>query len=111
MTHFDLPKKFGHRRPAACAAAESAAVEAVAHAGIAVEVSSAGLRKTIGEIYPGPALLRSLGSAGVPVVFASDAHAPAEVAWQQEALRTAAQAAGYTHHLTYRNRTPAPHPL
>src|SRR5512140_3999956 len=45
MTHFDLPKKFGHRRPASCADAETAAVDAALRAGVAVEVSSAGLRK------------------------------------------------------------------
>lgn len=111
MTHFDLPKKFGHRRPAACAAAERGAVEAAARSRVAVEVSSAGLRKTVAEIYPGASLLTSLREAGVPLVFSSDAHAPAEVAWGQAEILAAARAAGYTTHLTYRKRTPSIHSL
>src|SRR5947199_160082 len=60
LTHFDLPKKFGHRRPDASLAAEEAAVEAAGRAGIAVEVSSAGLRKPVKELYPAPDLLARL---------------------------------------------------
>jgi histidinol-phosphatase (PHP family) len=104
MTHFDLPKKFGHHRPPECAAAEDAAVAAARAAGVAVEVSSAGLRKQVGEPYPGPALLSKLVAAGVPVVFSSDSHAPAEVAWGREQVVAVARAAGATQHVTYRKR-------
>src|SRR5450830_1424415 len=54
ITHFDLPKKFGHRMPPEAADAEAAAVDAARAAGVAIEVSSAGLRKTVGEEYPAP---------------------------------------------------------
>jgi histidinol-phosphatase (PHP family) len=111
MTHFDLPKKFGHRRPADCEAAEDVAVEAARAAGVAVEVSSAGLRKPVAEEYPGPALLAKLVGAGVPLVFSSDSHAPAEVAWGREQVVAAARAAGATAHVTFRKRTPTRHSL
>jgi histidinol-phosphatase (PHP family) len=111
MTHFDLPKKFGNRRPPECEAAEDAAVEAARTAGVAVEVSSAGLRKPVGEEYPGPRLLAKLVAAGVPVVFSSDSHAPAEVAWGREKIVTAAKAAGAKEHVTFRNRARTTHPL
>jgi histidinol-phosphatase (PHP family) len=111
LTHFDLPKKFGHRMPASAEAAEAAAVEAARAAGVAVEVSSAGLRKTVGEEYPSPPLLRALVSAGVPIVFSSDAHAPAEVAWGRGAIETAALAAGAGEHLSFRKRERRRHPL
>jgi histidinol-phosphatase (PHP family) len=111
MTHFDLPKKFGHRRPDACAGAERAAVAAAARAGVAVEVSRAGLRKPVAEIYPAPGLLASLRRAGVPVVFSSDAHAPAEAGWGRDEVAAAARRAGYAAHRTYRLRAPADHPL
>ena len=111
MTHFDLPKKFGHRLPAGCEAAEEAAVEAARAAGVAVEVSSAGLRKPVGEEYPAPGLLAKLVRAGVPVVFSSDAHAPAEVAWGREQVVAAARAAGATEHVTFRRRLRTSHPL
>ena len=111
MTHLDLPKKFGHRRPPECEPAEDAAVEAVRAAGVAVEVSSAGLRKPVGEEYPGPALLGKLVAAGVPLVFSSDAHAPAEVGWGREKVVAAARAAGATHHVTFRGRRATRHAL
>jgi len=111
MTHFDLPKKFGHHRPPECEAAEDAAVEAARAAGVAVEVSSAGLRKPVGEEYPGPATLSKLVAAGVPLVFSSDSHAPAEVAWGREKVVAAARAAGATSQVTFRNRAATRHPL
>lgn len=111
MTHFDLPKKFGHRRPPESAAAEAAAVAATAAAGVAVEVSSAGIRKPVGEEYPGPELLSRLVAAGVPLVFSSDSHAPAEVAWGREKVVAAARAAGATGQVTFRRRRAASHPL
>ena len=111
MTHFDLAKKFGHHRPPECEAAEDAAVEAARAAGVAVEVSSAGLRKPVGEEYPGPKLLRKLVAAGVPLVFSSDSHAPAEVAWGREQAVAAAKAAGATGHATWRGRVRTIHPF
>lgn len=111
LTHFDLPKKFGHHRPEEARRAEEAAVDAAARAGIAVEVSSAGLRKPVGEIYPGPALLSSLVAAGVPVVLSSDAHAPAEVGWGLEKVVEAARAAGATGHVSFRRRVRSLRPL
>lgn len=104
ITHFDLPKKFGHRRPPACARAEARAVEAARAARVAVEVSSAGLRKTIGEEYPGPDLLASLVTAEVPIVFSSDSHAPAEVGWGRDATLRAARAAGVREQVIFRRR-------
>lgn len=111
MAHFDLPKKFGHRMPASLAASEERAVEAARASGVAVEVSSAGLRKPVEEEYPAPALLSRLACAGVPIVFSSDAHAPAEVAWGRPQLLAAALRAGAREHLTFRRRTPRRHPL
>lgn len=111
MTHFDLPKKFGNRLPDSCAGAERQAVEAAARAGVAVEVSSAGLRKGIAEIYPAPGLLASLVSRGVALVLSSDAHAPAEVAWGRAEVVAAAREAGATEHVTFLRRARSRHPL
>jgi histidinol-phosphatase (PHP family) len=111
LTHFDLPKKFGHRMPESLARAEAEAVGAARAAGVAIEVSSAGLRKTVGEEYPAPPLLASLVAAGVPIVLSSDAHAPAEVAWGRSEILAAARAAGAREHLSFRKRKRRRHPL
>jgi histidinol-phosphatase (PHP family) len=55
------------------------AVEGIAEAGIVVEVSTAGLRKPAGEIYPARAFLEMCVDAGVPVALSSDAHRPEDV--------------------------------
>jgi histidinol-phosphatase (PHP family) len=55
------------------------AVEGIAEANVAVELSTAGLRKPAGEIYPAPAFLEMCIQAGVPVALSSDAHHPEDV--------------------------------
>jgi histidinol-phosphatase (PHP family) len=52
------------------------AMERIADSGVAVEVSTAGLRKPVGEIYPSSAFLEMLVDAGVPLALSSDAHVP-----------------------------------
>ncbi len=55
------------------------AIDGIAQSGIAVEVSTAGLRKRAGEIYPAPAFLEMCLQAGAPVALSSDAHRPEDV--------------------------------
>jgi histidinol-phosphatase (PHP family) len=55
------------------------AVEGIAESGIAVEVSTAGLRKPVGELYPSYAFLEMCVEADVPVALSSDAHRPEDV--------------------------------
>jgi histidinol-phosphatase (PHP family) len=55
------------------------AIDAIAESGVAIEVSTAGLRKPVGEIYPAPAFLQMCVEAGVPVALSSDAHRPQDV--------------------------------
>ena len=55
------------------------AIEAIAESGIAVEVSTAGLRKPARELYPAQAFLQMCVDAGAPVALSSDAHRPEDV--------------------------------
>ena len=55
------------------------AIDGIASSGIAVEVSTAGLRKPAGEIYPAPAFLEMCLQAGAPIALSSDAHTPEDV--------------------------------
>jgi len=111
LTHFDLPKKHGHRPAAPRLQAEAEAISAARESGCAVEISSAGLRKTVGEAYPEPRLLTRILEAGVPVTFSSDAHAPAEVGWGYERTLSLARAAGATEYVTFQRRRKIRHPL
>ena len=111
LAHFDLPKKFGHRPQHPMEQEEERAIEAAARAGCAVEISSAGLRKPVGEIYPEARLLRRLVARGVPVTFSSDAHAPAEVGWGYDRLVEHARACGATRFVRFEKRARIFQPL
>jgi histidinol-phosphatase (PHP family) len=60
------------------------AMEGIAESDVAIEVSTAGLRKPVGEIYPAPAFLEMCLEAGRPVALSSDAHAPNDLAYRYE---------------------------
>jgi histidinol-phosphatase (PHP family) len=111
LTHFDLPKKHGHRPTHELVEAEEEAIAAAVRAGCAVEISSAGLRKPVAEAYPEARLLRRLVAAGVPVTFSSDAHAPAEVGWGYERTLELARSCGVQEYVTFVRRRKIFRPL
>lgn len=87
LAHPDLVKVWGTQRPRPEGDLRrfyEPAIEAMADAGIAVEVSTAGLRKPVGEIYPAPAFLEMCVDAGVPVALSSDAHVPTDIGFGYE---------------------------
>ena len=63
--------------------------------GTALEVSTAGLRKAVGEIYPDSAFLRAARESGTPITLASDAHLPDDVGRDLERAVEHARAAGF----------------
>ncbi|MDQ6893243.1 MAG: histidinol-phosphatase HisJ family protein [Acidobacteriota bacterium] len=111
LTHFDLPKKHGHRAPHSVSDAEDRAIEAARAGACAVEISSAGLRKPIAEMYPEPRLLRKLVGRGVAVTLSSDAHAPAEVGWGYDRTVPEAIRSGVREYVTFEKRRIVRHPL
>jgi histidinol-phosphatase (PHP family) len=60
--------------------AADAALQAIAAAGLVVELNTAGYGRPHGEPYPGPRLLRRCAELGIPVTLSADAHLPANVA-------------------------------
>ena len=60
------------------------AVEAFAEAGVAVEVSTAGLRKPVAELYPARPYLEMIVDAGCPIALSSDAHLPDQLGYRYE---------------------------
>ena len=55
------------------------AMDGIADSDVAIEVSTAGLRKPVGEIYPARAFLEMCLEAGRPVALSSDAHVPGDL--------------------------------
>lgn len=77
LGHPDLVKVWGPRRPVPEGDLRrfyDRAMDGIAESDVAIEVSTAGLRKPAGEIYPAPAFLEMCLEAGRPVALSSDAH-------------------------------------
>jgi histidinol-phosphatase (PHP family) len=82
MAHPDLVKYWGPERPRPDGDLRrfyERAIEGLVEGRVAVEVSTAGLRKPVGEIYPAPGFLELCLEAGLPLSLSSDAHVPADV--------------------------------
>ncbi len=82
LAHPDLVKVWGGARPLPERDLRffyEPAVEAIAESGIAVEVSTAGLRKPVGEIYPARGFAEMCIEAGARFALSSDAHLPEQV--------------------------------
>jgi histidinol-phosphatase (PHP family) len=82
LAHPDLVKVWGRARPLPERDPRfyyEPAVEAIGEAGVAVEVSTAGLRKPVDELYPAPAFAAMCLEAGAAFSLSSDAHVPEDV--------------------------------
>jgi len=82
LAHPDLVKVWGPERPRPEGDLRrfyELAIDGIAESGIAVELSTAGLRKRVAELYPAPAFLQMCLEAGAPVALSSDAHRPEDV--------------------------------
>jgi len=96
LSHPDVVKIFG-MRPSRELVEElhDGLAGAVADAGVAVEVSTAGLHKQVGELYPDPHLLAACRARGIPATMASDAHYPDVVGRDFDRARELLRSAGY----------------
>jgi histidinol-phosphatase (PHP family) len=82
LAHPDLVKHWGGRRPMPEGDLRrfyELAMDGIAESQIAIEVSTAGLRKPVGELYPDRAFLEMCVDAGCPVALSSDAHVPEDL--------------------------------
>jgi histidinol-phosphatase (PHP family) len=87
LSHPDLVKKWGDARPLPERDPRfyyELAAEGVAEGDVAVEVSTAGLRKPVGELYPARDLALMLREAGACFSLSSDAHVPADIGYGYE---------------------------
>jgi histidinol-phosphatase (PHP family) len=91
LSHPDLVKIFGER----AAFDYGPVADAIAESGVAVEVSTAGLRKPVGELYPHPEFLGACRERGIPVTLASDAHSPELVGRDFDRAVELLRSAGY----------------
>jgi histidinol-phosphatase (PHP family) len=80
------------------------ALDRIAATGVAMELNTSGVNKTIKEINPSPAMLGMIRERGIPIVLGADAHRPVRVGdGYADALRTLQQV-GFTEVNFFLNR-------
>jgi histidinol-phosphatase (PHP family) len=87
ISHPDLVKVWGRATPTPEGDLRryyEPAVEAFADSGVAVEFSTAGWRKPVGEQYPAVPLLEMVLDAGCPIALSSDAHTVEQLGFEYE---------------------------
>jgi histidinol-phosphatase (PHP family) len=102
--HFDLYKKFGYLPTVDVSAETAGALDAVAAAGMPVEINTAGLYKDIREAYPSEAILRECARRSIPVVITADAHLPEHLTRGYAEASELARRAGCDRVAVYENR-------
>ena len=112
LAHPDLVKIFRRRPPReAVEACHEEAAAAVAEAGVAVEVSTAGLRKPVGELYPDAGFLARCRDRGVGATLASDAHVAHDVGRDFEVGIELLESVGYETVTVFEGRAGRQEPL
>jgi len=87
------------------------AVAGIAASGVAVELSTAGLRKPAGEMYPAPVFLQMCLHAGAPVALSSDAHRPEDVGGDYDAALALLAELGVQELCVFERRQRSLHPI
>ncbi len=80
LAHIDLIKIHGHRPSGDVRALAEETLDFIAARGLAIELSTAGWRKPVGELYPSDSLIELAMEKGIPLTTASDAHSHVQLA-------------------------------
>ncbi len=108
IAHPDLVKVWGGSRPLPRGDLRryyEPAIAAIAGSGVAVEVSTAGLRKPVSEIYPALAFLADCLEADAPIALSSDAHVPEHVGFRYDAAIELLDSLGVSELAVFERRT------
>ncbi|HSV62003.1 MAG TPA: histidinol-phosphatase HisJ family protein [Chthoniobacterales bacterium] len=79
LSHLDLIKIHGHRPTGSIRDLVSETLDLIAARGLAVELSTAGWRKPVNELYPSDEIIRLATEKGIRFTTASDAHSHAQL--------------------------------
>ena len=74
LAHLDLIKIHGHRPTADVGTLVNETLESIRARNLVIELSTAGWRKPVNELYPGDSIIKLAMGKGIPFTTASDAH-------------------------------------
>ena len=106
LAHPDLVKKFGHIPKGDLLPYYREALDAIEASKMAIEVSTAGLRKEVAEIYPSVQFLKEAFRRKIPVLISSDSHAPVEVGHEFQKALNLVKEIGYRELTAFQKRKP-----
>ncbi|HJX25993.1 MAG TPA: histidinol-phosphatase HisJ family protein [Chthoniobacterales bacterium] len=86
LAHIDLIKIHGHRANAEVGALISETLDLIRSRNLAIELSTAGWRKPVNELYPGDCIIELAVEKEIPFTTASDAHSYAQLGENFERL-------------------------
>src|SRR5437762_3522586 len=86
LSHLDLIKIHGHRPKAPIVELVSETLDFISTRGLAIELSTAGWRKPVNELYPSDEIIRLAVEKRIPFTTASDAHSHAQLGENYERL-------------------------
>jgi histidinol-phosphatase (PHP family) len=86
LAHVDLIKIHGHRSNARVTDIIEETLEFIRSHNLAIELSTAGWRKPVNELYPSDEIVRLATAKGIPFTTASDAHSHAQLGENFERL-------------------------
>ena len=86
LAHLDLVKIHGHRPTSTIQSLVDETLEFIRARDLAIELSTAGWRKPVNELYPSDAIIRLAAAKGIPFTTASDAHSHAQLAESYDRL-------------------------
>ena len=79
LAHLDLVKIHGHRPGAEIGAIVNETLDFIRARNLAIELSTAGWRKPVNELYPSDRIIELAIEKGIPFTTASDAHSHAQL--------------------------------
>ncbi|MBV9008877.1 MAG: histidinol-phosphatase [Verrucomicrobia bacterium] len=101
LAHFDLIKIHGHRPQREIAALVDETLQLVANRNLAIELSTAGWRKPVNELYPSDEIIKMAVEKGIPFTVASDAHSSAQLGDKYAQLKKKMDELGVTQVCNY----------
>jgi len=104
LAHPDLVKKFGHIPRGDLLPYYRDALDAIEASKMAIEASTAGLRKEVGQIYPSMQFLKEAFRRNIPVLISSDSHAPQEVGHEFQRALDLVKEVGYRELVAFKKR-------
>jgi histidinol-phosphatase (PHP family) len=86
LAHLDLIKIHGHRPSSRIEDLVAETLDLIASRGLAIELSTAGWRTPVNELYPSDEIIRLALAKGIPFTTASDAHSHVQLGENYERL-------------------------